>query len=484
MSNTIDRVLCLPAYEVNALSEGKLICTLPEVQIQQGLSFLLYPVQQEYSPVGSIYRSTALSTASIAEPSRAITSWATCEYSTILHEETQIPALATLTIWTEQFLKEVFRKRQCLFLSYLRIRKLTKEIITTEAALPDKIGKFVGFTVLSPNQTAPNPKEQSTYVISKSNFTQRCQQLTEFRPSQYPRIETLYEIINNSASAKIDANILVQDLSNFLGWSNPNNPLRTTAQWINEIITSGNSSDGNLFEKRVRQSFVYLGFTNTLNNIKASLDPDSTGGAGGIDIYCEKPFPITGECKASEQGKVPGGVASQLNTLGQNHLGKDRYDTSVKIIFAAGELTSPDKNAVIQHKMNVMLPETLQRLVKLKSTHPGSINLRDLETCLRSEPFGESSDQKINNFIDRSESQIKLRANVAHLVKSCQEKLRTESVECSAVHTAYALSDHEQSLEQAEILEILIELSSPLAGYLGRLQGTDRFYFLRELPID
>ena len=39
-----------------------------------------------------------------------------------------------------------------------------------------------------------------------------------------------------------------------------------------------------------------------------------------------------------------------------------------------------------------------------------------------------------------------------------------------------------------EFHEILIELSSPLAGYLGRDKGNggtgDRFYYLRDLPIE
>jgi hypothetical protein len=45
-----------------------------------------------------------------------------------------------------------------------------------------------------------------------------------------------------------------------------------------------------------------------------------------------------------------------------------------------------------------------------------------------------------------------------------------------------------QPLKYEEMHHILIELSSPLTGYLGRIKGdnwqSDRFYFLRNLPLD
>ncbi len=42
-------------------------------------------------------------------------------------------------------------------------------------------------------------------------------------------------------------------------------------------------------------------------------------------------------------------------------------------------------------------------------------------------------------------------------------------------------------IQPRELHEILVELSSPLAGYLGRIKGEDwrrdRFYYLRDLQI-
>lgn len=47
---------------------------------------------------------------------------------------------------------------------------------------------------------------------------------------------------------------------------------------------------------------------------------------------------------------------------------------------------------------------------------------------------------------------------------------------------------HNPRLNDEVAHDLLIELSSPLTGYLGRIKGSDwksdRFYFLRDLPIN
>ena len=50
------------------------------------------------------------------------------------------------------------------------------------------------------------------------------------------------------------------------------------------------------------------------------------------------------------------------------------------------------------------------------------------------------------------------------------------------------MSKPPKQLSREELHEILIELSSPLTGFLGRIKGDDwrrdRFYFLRDLLLD
>ena len=83
---------------------------------------------------------------------------------------------------------------------------------------------------------------------------------------------------------------------------------------------------------------------------------------------------------------------------------------------------------------------------------------------------------------------IKLRSHIVWLVKDILQKSKSESVEFRDLRGAYLYSPSPQPLKDEDLREILIELSSPLTGYLGRIKGrdlySDRFYFLRDLPVD
>lgn len=248
----------------------------------------------------------------------------------------------------------------------------------------------------------------------------------------------------------------------------------------------GNSSDGNEFERLVRKSFIKLGFSCSNTNPKANLDPEKLGGAGGVDFYCESPYPVVGECKATKSEKVPSGTPGQLIKLGHAHL-PQIYDFCVKIILAAGELTKDAILTAQNNQMNVITPEILEKLVKLQSNYQGCINLFELKQCLQQEPFG-LADDKIIGYISKIENNIKLRSHLIEIVKKHQENTGDKYIEVATLYGAYGYSKPPQSLNRQEMHEILIELSSPLTGYLGRIKGTDwnsdKFYFLRDLPIE
>jgi hypothetical protein len=141
--------------------------------------------------------------------------------------------------------------------------------------------------------------------------------------------------------------------------------------------------------------------------------------------------------------------------------------------------------------MNVIKPETLEKLVKLKLTYSVSINLRELKSCLESEPFGEDANTKLLNFIDRSEreikEQIKLRSQIIQAVKDLQEA-NPEWSSSAEIRTQYNANNKGSILDIDIIRDLLIELSSPLAGYLGRVEEKgkkcDRFYYLRDLRVE
>lgn len=139
--------------------------------------------------------------------------------------------------------------------------------------------------------------------------------------------------------------------------------------------------------------------------------------------------------------------------------------------------------------MNVMHPETLQRLTEMKARYPGSIDLLKLKACLQQEPYGEGADEKIGRFIEETFVQLKIRSAVIEAVKLCLENAGQESIGADAVCAAYAAlaSFGLPNLSMGEVHDVLIELSSPVAGYLGRTQannGRELFYFLRELYVE
>ena len=194
-----------------------------------------------------------------------------------------------------------------------------------------------------------------------------------------------------------------------------------------------------------------------------------------------------GECKASKHESVPNSVSAQLIHLGNTHLGKDLFDRSVKIIFAAGKLTKDAAQAAIQNQINIMTPTTLQRLVTFKSQYPGAVNLHELENCLRQESFGQDADNKVNQFIDRLEQEIKTRSHLVSILKNYLDSQQIPDIGVEKLHGAYSVSAQQQKYSEQELYNILIELSSPLSGYLGRNRGqdwkSDRFYFLRDLLL-
>jgi len=130
---------------------------------------------------------------------------------------------------------------------------------------------------------------------------------------------------DNSAAGQLQSDINV-----FLGWTGEAVTLKPDRDldWIQQIAAVGNSSDGNEFEKLVRKGLILLGFSNDNTNPQISLDPEATGGAGGLDFYCASPYPVVGECKATKTEKVPDGTAAQLIKLGYKHL-QERYDDCV-----------------------------------------------------------------------------------------------------------------------------------------------------------
>ncbi|WP_449417359.1 DUF1802 family protein [Phormidium nigroviride] len=482
----IDQAIRLPAPDVEALIQGQMIAAMVWRTLSPGEKFALYPadISIKLLPHEQHYRSSFLPTAknSLAQLNSdkfLIQAWAKCELCQVLNDPESLKALSQLTIWTTELLEQTLVQRPYIFLAYLRVYLLPEPL---EIQVHPS-GNFVPL----PNSLSVN---DSSPVLSDTIFAQRRQKLEKLEPPDHPELEELQSAIallstTNSMAKELDA-----ELKMFLGWleKSPTTQPDQDLDWIKTIADTGNSSDGIAFEKLCRKSFIKLGFKNSNTNIRASLDPEATGGAGGLDLYCETPYPVVGECKASKYENVPNSVTAQLIHLGLTHLGQVQFDRSIKFILAAGNLTTPANQAAIGSKMNVIRPETLQKLVKLKANYPGSINLLELKPCLEQLPFGEEADAKVNSYINKVLAEIKLRSHIVNVVKSFLQDEELQEAGVDALRGRYSGSNPPQRLEPQKMHEILIELSSPLTGYLGRIKRgsleSDRFYFLRDLPVD
>ncbi|BAZ14040.1 hypothetical protein NIES4071_58800 [Calothrix sp. NIES-4071] len=496
---SISAALCLPTPDIEALIQGRQIVALPRMFLRPGQVFALYPVntasqlsyekyyRASFLPVannavthqGTLLQPRQLSLLTqteqlqlplLVDETVQVKAMARCECCEILDSTAQVDVLSKLTIWAPATLQELLEQRQHIFLAYLRVYQLPQPLdVPANLGQKEKLGKFIGL----PNSlTVP----EANPVLSDNTFAIRKQQLEKRQPPLHQELEeflgTLIPITNSAAKQ------LEQDIQIFLGWRRPTRAASndTDLIWIRKIAEVGNSSDGHSFEKLVRRSLLKLGFTGS------GLNPEGTGGAGGMDFYCEYPYPVVGECKATKSEKVPDGVAAQLLKIGVNHLGKTQYEPTIKLIVAAGELTFYAQRTATEHYMNVITPETLQKLVELQASYKNSINLLELKECLQQAPFG-IADEKVNKYIDKVNQDIKLRAQLVQLVKRYLENTGYEHASVEGLHGFVAGASIK--IKPQELHEMLVELSSPLAGYLGRIKGEDwrrdRFYFLRNL---
>ncbi len=477
----INTAFPLPAPDIEALLEGRTIAAIPGIFINPGRQFALYPADTSMNvlPTEQYYRSNFLPTAqrTLAEldsETVLIKAWARCELCQVLDKTNSLDILSQLTVWTKEALQETLSKRGNTFLAYLRVYRLPQPI-----EIP-----------MQPTQrffSLPHPLTvtEARPVLGNLFFEQRCRQMREPKPPLHPELEDLQGAIAQLAKYNLAAKELDYDIKTLLGWSGykPVQSISPSLVWIQTIARVGNSSDRDWLKTLVHKSLRELGFTNANPNPQPSLELEATDTAERFDFYYEAPYPVVGAC----QGSTPEAVPNHLSDLLIN-LGNAQFNHSVKIIFAPGSLTKSDHKTAVENQMNVIRPETLQRLVELKAQHQGAINLLELKPCLQQAPFGEEADAKVNRYIDKVRQDLKMRSHLVALVKNYLHNAGLRDTTVDAIYDMYTASPLPQSLTSEQMHQILIELSSPLTGYLGRIQGSDwrsdRFYFLRDLQVD
>lgn len=501
----INVALRLPAPDIDALLQGRTIAAIVNQFIIANRKFALCPTDESnlLLPVEQYYRSNFLTVAKnsftqfnnsgvLIQPQQTILftnneqlqlplidhqitllkAWAKCEQCQNITDAKSLNILSQLTIWTQEALQEILNKRPNIFLAYLRVYKLSTSI---------------EITVKSNNLFVPLPEpvnvSDSEPVLSDIIFTQRKKQLETLEPPLHPELEELHDALLRISEINPAAQQLESDIKIFLGWSSERqiNSNDVDLSWIKDIATLGDRSieaeerksnyqAGTDFENVTRQSLDFLGF---------KVEEAYKGGAGGLDLYCSQPYPLVVECKAGRL--IPSRTVEELIKLGGMHLGQNNFLNSTKLVIGPGVPSSDTQKAAKEWKVSIINAMTLQKLVELKAKYPGAINLIELQQYLQSGQI----DDKIDEYITKLETELKLRSHIIQIIKNYLQNSEYERAGVEALHAIYITSNPSQKLTSKELYEILIELASPLTGYLGRVKGndwrSDRFYYLRDL---
>ena len=348
--------------------------------------------------------------------------------------------LASLLNTSLDQLKKIFTKINNPALLYLRAYSFSPAITLNDQTI---IGhQALNFSIFIDNL---NP------ILTDQDFFQR-----------YDSIQKVFLIERRLKEAE---NQQKQKLAQELAWIKTITTLGDRS--IEEDTGRSNYQAGTDFENIVRKALEFLGFT---------VDDSHKGGAGGLDIFCSKPYPLTGECKAGKT--IPNATIGELMRLGGTHLGLEEFiHLSAKLVIGSGKATKPMLKAAHEWKVSIIKAMTLQKLVELNAKYPNSVDLVELKKYF----IPGKTDHRIEEYIKKIEDEIKIRSKIIQLVKQYnKQSINFLLGSYSALHPL-------EPLTERELYNILIELSSPLTGYLGREKcndnnwKNDRFYFLRDL---
>ncbi|HEY9862606.1 MAG TPA: DUF1802 family protein [Candidatus Obscuribacterales bacterium] len=483
---SIATAFCLPTPDIEALNQGRNILVMPRIFMNPGRFFTLYPTDIEFNslPLEQYYRPGFIPIAkqSIAELNQEkikIKVWAKCELCQTLNEPEHFAELSKLTVWTEAALHKTLEQRGHVFLAYFRVYRLPQPLEIDPVSNSRFISLPYAITV-----------DESQPILDGHNFENIYRKILNRQPPEHPELEELENAIaqysNNHLSQKeqIGLQQLKANIHNFLGWKTASslnlNPL--DLEWIDKIVPLGNRDHepegtsnyqaGTDFENIVHQSLNFLGF---------ELDQNAKGGAGGMDLYCTKPYPMVGECKAGLT--IPAGATQELIRLGGTHLGQEVFNQAVKLIIGPGKPTPQVQKSAQEFKISIINPMTLEKLVKLQAQYPGSVDLIELKKYLQAGQM----DDKIDEYIETVIKDLKLRSQIIKAIKELNthnsSNLNLPTQNCSVVEVRVQHNaKYEPKLNDNAVRDLLIELSSPLTGYLGRTKD-DQFYFLRELIV-
>ena len=464
--------LCLPELDIIALRKKHSIVAVTQRFIAPDRSFTLLPCRTD-SAMHSAYHPQVLGDLKSEilpdSESKYAANWARCVFCQQV-DEGAIATLSNLTIWTSDALSERLQNGS-LFLSFLRTYALPNPIAIESEPVCEQIYKFIPLShYLEVRAESPIYSDEE-FATAKQEVLEPKESEPEWLPSDDTEEET------DEPRSILDA-----------------------PDWIEKISEVGNSSNGYNFEKLVRKGLMLLGFTNSLNQATASLDPNATGGAGGIDFYADHPYSIMGECKATSKDKV-GTPAKQLYKLGVQWLGREVYENSIKLVVAGGKATPQDEQFAKNSEINVVCPTTFQMLIELKVQYEELFKPLDLKAVLEKAPFGKNADRKLvlelqkwKDIVEAQEAadlelakeQQRGRQVVQTVKELSEQSIHQERNGFSVVEVrSHYNAKYQPCLKDEDIENLLIALSAALsAGCLGRYQSPDqnRYDFKKDMP--
>src|SRR5919202_2648192 len=193
MSNSvvINTALRLPAPDIEALLQGRVIAAMPRQFITPRRQFALYPANASINvlPVERYYHSGFLSLARTILAARdaetvtikGLARWDLCQ---VLNDVESLAGLSALTIWTTEALQETLTQQQNIFLTYLRVYQLSEPI-----EVPVKSNSL--FVALP----QPLTVSDALPVLRDRIFTQRRRQLEKPEKPLHPELEELESAI-------------------------------------------------------------------------------------------------------------------------------------------------------------------------------------------------------------------------------------------------------------------------------------------------
>jgi len=216
---------------------------------------------------------------------------------------------------------------------------------------------------------------------------------------------------------------------------------------ISKIMEIAKSGKGTLFESLVKEIFRYFGF---------EIDDEISGKNGELDVICISPLAIGIECR-STKGNVGVNILDELNRHIRRYKEKNKIERIYGLIIC-DTITKQLSDDSITEGAFIIDIKTLSTLFQY--------SLNNYFSPLDFEKFFTEAgniSNKIMDFIQNNERRIALREQIIGVLKEKKRGLQPIEIKTILESKGWRIEVLNKELEQC-----LIELSSPLIGYIEK----------------